>query len=585
MSKLGDLLRAHAPAAKVVHVEDQGLWSPYEPIGESHDLSRILALPRRSPEIPAGLAQQFTERLKRPCGTMTLRAIQAWALYQAELVGGLLGAIGVGEGKTLICLLLATVLKAARTVLLIPPQLRDQVLGRDIPALAEHWRIPNLTVGQGSKAYPDVTGVLHVVSYSELSSARTADYLERVQPDLVVCDEAHQVRNVSAARTKRFKRFFKAHPNTKLCALSGTLVAKSIRDFGHLSQFALRDGSPLPKSWPILESWAEALDPGDFSPDPGELQRLCAPGESVRTAFRRRLLETPGVVATTHNKVGASLVFYKREIALPENVKQTLDGMRADWKTPSGEEITDALKFSRYARQLAAGLYLRWIWPRGESLALRNEWLAARRDWHKEVREHLKASIPGQDSPLLCARAAQAGTWPGGLHAWEPWSAIKDQAQPETEAVWVSDFLVRDAARWGHESPGIIWVEHEALGRAVALAGGFPLYGAGDEASRRILDETGKRTIVASRRAHGEGKNLQMFCRQLFTTLSSNPATWEQALGRTHREGQDADEVEVHVYMHTPEMADAFEAARNGARFIEEIKGERQRLSYASLAF
>lgn len=602
MTVLGDLLRGLTPSeSEIPAPKASGLaeklrsgggssslinWSPHAAPTASWDLERILGLPERpiptAPEL-AALVEEWTARLKRPAGTMKLKEVQAWALAEAARVLGLLGAIGVGEGKTLICLLLPTVLQSKRAVLLIPPQLRDQVICRAIPELAQHWRIPNLTAGQGSVAYPDVDGVLHVIAYSELSAAGTADCLERIQPDLVICDEAHAVRNFSASRTKRFNRYFKAHPTAKLCALSGTIVSKSIRDFGHLAKFALRERSPVPLEWPVLQSWAEALDPSDFTPPPGELERLCRPGEDVRGAFKRRLLCAEGVVSTSESKVGCSLVFYRREVKVPPEVRAALDGLRNTWCTPGGEEITDALSFSRYARQLGAGLFLRWIWPRNESLAVRGSWLEARKSWHREVRERLKLSLPGQDSPLLLARAAAEGRW--NSYAWEDWAAIKDHARPETEAVWISDYLVEDAVRWGKERVGVIWYEHEALGEAIARKGGFPLYGGGDEASRCILNEDGSRTIVASRKAHGEGKNLQAFCRHLFTTMSSNAAVNEQLLGRSHRTGQKADEVEIYLYLQTPEMRAAFMAARKEAKFIEEVKGEKQRLSYATLAF
>lgn len=540
----------------------------------SRDLERILALPRRPQPSGEELVESLTAALKTPSGTMKLRPVQAAALHEAVLAGGLVGAIGVGEGKTLLDLLLPVVLGARRTVLLIPPELRDQVINRNIPELSKHWRIPKL--GED----------LYVVAYSELSSARAADVLEKLQPDLVIADEAHRLKHSTAACTKRFRHYFKTHPDTKLCALSGTLVSKSIRDFGHLSKFALRDGSPLPHDGRVLVSWAEAVDPGEWRSSPGDLTRLCEGDESARDAFRRRLLDTPGVISTCANRVSASLVFYERELAnIPPDMQRALNRLRETWCIGE-EEISDALTFSRYARQLAAGLYLKWVWPRGEPVEVREEWMAARRDWNRAVRQRLKASLPGQDSPLLCQRAAQMGRW--HCPAWEPWFRIRKAARPSTEAVWVSDYLVRDAVRWGNANIGVIWVEHEALGEAIARLGHFPLYGAGEEASRRISDESGRRTIVASRRSHGTGKNLNQFYKQLVTTPSSNAATWEQLLGRLHREPTASDEVEVHVYLHTPEMRKALDDARVNARFIEGVKGRpdlpTQRLLYAAMA-
>ncbi|WP_240486836.1 hypothetical protein [Hyalangium minutum] len=63
-------------------------------------------------------------------------------------------------------------------------------------------------------------------------------------------------------------------------------------------------------------------------------------------------------------------------------------------------------------------------------------------------------------------------------------------------------------------------------------------------------------------------------------------AAWEQAIGRCHRQGQLADEVEVEVevelYQHTDELIEAFRKARDFARFIEQTEGTPQKLCFAS---
>ena len=96
-----------------------------------------------------------------------------------------------------------------------------------------------------------------------------------------------------------------------------------------------------------------------------------------------------------------------------------------------------------------------------------------------------------------------------------------------------------------HDRWAVVTVLLTAFGRAVAEAGDFPFYGAGDVAAAGILQENGKRTVVASIKAHGTGRNLQAFCRNLVANPPSDGATWEQLLGRTHRQGQEADEVTV----------------------------------------
>ncbi|WP_157775428.1 hypothetical protein [Melittangium boletus] len=79
--------------------------------------------------------------------------------------------------------------------------------------------------------------------------------------------------------------------------------------------------------------------------------------------------------------------------------------------------------------------------------------------------------------------------------------------------MWLSDFIVQDAARWAARKglPGIVWVEFPELGERIARAAGVPFYGGGPLASQTIIRESSKRSIVASLRAHGTGKNLTMF--------------------------------------------------------------------------
>jgi hypothetical protein len=83
---------------------------------------------------------------------------------------------------------------------------------------------------------------------------------------------------------------------------------------------------------------------------------------------------------------------------------------------------------------------------------------------------------------------------------------------------------------------------------------------------------------VASIQAHGTGRNLQMFSRNLVVSCPSAGADWEQLLGRTHRQGQQADEVEYDFF-------DTFDhevkTAVKDAAYIKDILGQDQRLLFA----
>jgi hypothetical protein len=557
----------------------------------SFELERILAIPRR----PLGLAEftsdddnfpKIDQIYARPTGTMRLWPIQRAVLVEAARAGGLLGPIGVGHGKTLASLLVGVAMGAKKIVLLVPPQLRTQLLEKDIPHLSKHWKLP--------------LDRLRVVAYSELSNARSADVLDVEKPDLIVADEAHNLRHRSAARTKRFLRYFHEHPECRLVVLSGTLTRRSLKDYQHLSELALQKNSPLPRTYRDLEDWAMALDVSRKDPmPPGALLQLCTDDELkrvadeplaadaqvyVRQAFRRRVVETPGVVATDESALGTSLVITGLRPLVPAQVKVAIEDLHQKWEI-GDEELVDAMSVARVGRQLAGGFYYRWIWPDGMKDF---EWLEARKAWNKEVRDILKRSRKGLDSPLLITNAILRGEFESGTYA--AWAAVKGRYNPTppTEAVWLSKFLVEEAVRWGRETctkaaPGIIWYEWDVLGREIAKVGDFPFFGPGMKAGDELTRVNAQRTpvIVCSRQAHGTGKNLQQFCRNLFTTPSPGGVDWEQTIARTHRPGQEADDVFVDVFLHTDDMQSAFDSAIRDAHYIEQTQGQKQKLLYA----
>lgn len=551
-------------------------WGAFEDgPGPSADLDRICALPRRPLEASEEKAREWTERLRRPGGSMALRPIQAAALEEAVIAGGLLGLIGVGFGKTLLSLLLPTVWESQNAVLLMPPKLKVKLFDLEYPELSKHWKLPNL-VGHPLQ-YTDTKAVLHVVAYSELSSAKRADVLERLQPDAVVCDEGHSLRHSSAARTKRFRRYFRGR-RVRCAVLSGSLTSGSVNDFAHLSAIALGSNSPLPHDWNELQSWSYALDASDFPSPGGELRRLCAPGEDTRSGFRRRLVETPGVVATTTNDPGMSLVFDRRELNTPPIVLEALERLRNGWVRPDGVPLKEAIEVYAASRQLACGFYYRTIFPRNEPAALRREWLDTRRAYFSEVRERLNYSIKGQDSYLLLWNAAEAGKWRSEHFA--AWKAIKDAVEPDTETVWLDKFLVNAAIAWALEKPGIVWVESEAVRAAeeIGREAGIPVYAGGDADTKALHAENGKRSVVCAIKAFKEGENLQMFSRNLITTPPASGALLEQVIGRTHRPGQTADEVTVDFFLHTPELVKALKDAREKAAAISDLTMNAQKL-------
>ncbi|MHB8563311.1 MAG: hypothetical protein ACYDDA_05055 [Acidiferrobacteraceae bacterium] len=132
---------------------------------------------------------------------------------------------------------------------------------------------------------------------------------------------------------------------------------------------------------------------------------------------------------------------------------------------------------------------------------------------------------------------------------------------------------------------GIVWVEHQAFGAALSQLSGAPYYGPGglDASGASIASAKGDKPIIASIAACGQGFNLQSFSKNLITSCPSGAATIEQVLGRTHRDGQLADEVLVWVLFGCREHYDAFNRALDGARAAADTLGHAQKLLLADL--
>jgi hypothetical protein len=570
-------------------------------VQKTPELARILALPRRKLDLDAGTVDgqpildlnSLYLTNPGPCakyprcpvcatGKAGLWPTQSAALIEAELGWGLFGALGVGSGKTAISLLLTDVFGAKNAVLLVPPSLKNQLTTRDFFDYGRHFRLP--------------LDRITVVSYSELSIASGAFVLDRIKPDLIIADEVHSLARVSSARTKRFVRYMQSHPGTRFCGLSGTVTRRSLRDYSHICEIALRHGSPLPYKWSDLQEWADALDPiRDLIPigalkafvdpaDPRLKQGADAARQAAREGFRARLVDTPGVVATSESWEGSSLIITALRPEVPKTVKQALDNLFKTWEI-GGEEIDEKMRLTEIARQVAVGFYYRWVWPKDVP---DREWLEARAVWHKCVRLILQRSRAGMDSPLLVARAVQNGTLDDAAtrDAWEAWKLVRERPAPPVEPVWIDDFAIREALAWAQVKltagePAIIWYSHNAVGDALAeLSNGvFNVYGAGADAGE--ADPQRDKIIICSIRAQGTGKNLQRYASSLVVEMPASGATCEQLLGRCHRPGQLADEVSYDFFAHTPELEEAPIKALADALYVQQTQGQRQKLLVA----
>lgn len=535
------------------------------------ELQRIRALPRRLWEPYAKeLADELTAILRTPNGGMRLRPIQAVALAEIGTVGGLFGPIRVGAGKTLVSLLAPECAFAQRPLLLVPAALVGKT-ERDRATLSAHWRLSSF---------------VRIMSYEWLGRAQAAEALDDYRPDLIIADEVHRLKNPRAAVTRRVRRFMTDNPDTKFVGMSGTITKRSIKDFAHVVKWThAPSDAPVPRWHGDLELWADALDErkGQLRrADPGAIRVLCnededrlwnvEPRKAARQAFRRRLVETPGVVATKETPIDASIRVRGVEPKITPAIDEAFDRLRYRWETPDGWPIADGLAMFRHARELALGFYYVWN-PRPPK-----HWLEARRAWAAFVRQVLRHSRK-LDSELQVRRR----------HAEAPecraWLAVRDEFKPNTEPCWIDASVLRAAIAWANKHKGIVWVEHTCFGDLLSRMSGIPYYG------RKGLDARGNaieahapgKPLVASIQSNSTGRNLQAWSRNLIASMPANGMQTEQLFGRTHRDGQDADEVLFDVFVSCAEHVGSFWQAKRDCEFVADSTGSPQKLLLADV--
>lgn len=574
-------------------------------VEKTAELERILALPRRVlklDEVPdltplylhtAVCGVPGCDLCHR--GPARLLPLQSAALLEAERERGLLGALRVGGGKTLVSMLLVDALNLQRAVILVPSDVREQLVSVDIPRYARHFSLP--------------FGRFQVVSYSQLSNARTADVLEQIDPDGIIADEAHSLKNPQSSRTKRWRHCMKERPGIPFVPLSGTLTTRGPRDYAELSERSLRARSPVPRGYKEIEDWDDALRARKSSEEepmpPGALLAFCTGEEldavaanrmtgsdAARAGFLRRLVQSPGVIGSTDQDVEASLIIRRRDVAVPDEVTRAIRELERTWSI-GDEEIDSAATMAAKGREMSCGFYYVWDWPGG---VVDVEWVEARKAWNRAVRDVLAhRSRPGLDSPLLVANAARRGQLGCYEDEWAAWDAVKDRPQPPTKPIWISDFLCRDAAAWaawargtkdGSAGNGILWYGHGAVEAWLRANTDIPVLGAGssEELVAMASADIAPKVVALSVHTHRKGKNLQHHWSQnYFLYCPANGEAWEQALGRTHRRGQREDRVLADVALHTAPVRSAWEAALASARYIEDASpAGPQKLNYAT---
>lgn len=531
-------------------------------------MTRISSLPRRDwADGAEEIADRLTDQLRTPYGAMSLRPIQAVSLLEAAERRGLFCNAGVGLGKTIVSFLLPTILGARRPLLLLPAQ-RKRPTEDTFRDLAKHWPAP---------AY------YRIESYSMLGTAKNADVLTAYAPDLIVADEAQALKHLhKSAGARRVRRYFESFPETLFCALSATLTEGSILDYWHLIDWALKQGSPLPRERALAEVWAAALDDApterldDLTALQADLGKVATIREA-REAFRDRLLSTPGVIVSTEGFRDTALTFTPIVLAPPAELAGPFEDLRSVWIAPDGWPMADA-RFEVWAcaRQLSRGFFYRHDpWPP-------DDWFEARRVWCKAVRTVIEnsESFDSEHQIALACEAQELGD--DLIEDYLDWREIEPTFEINKVATWISEFALVAAIEWGRRqnAPAIIWTEHEAFSTELCRRTGWPYYGAEglNAATGEHIEASRSGCVIASIKACGEGTNLQHhFARNLITSPMTTSRLWEQVPGRTHRSGQ-REPVTVDYFVTSREDLNAVAKAIARAGFAQTTMRTPQKI-------
>ena len=605
------------------------------------ELARILSLPRYG-EATQEFADEMSRLLVLPDAYQAgvrLRRAQAWAIAAYSHFGGrLFCPIGVGEGKTLTTICMASAAKVmgySRVMLVVPAQTLSQIYDQQLP-LARRWvRIHTdfwfpgkMGAGKKATALAMRQGGCYVVSYSALSGRDGKELLEAIEPEAFIFDEVHGLAGRKSTRTSRIFHYAVSR-NTPCTGLSGTVANRSLMDYHHIAKLCLDPmHSFMPVQSDICGEWDTVIgserNAQNNPPSPSIVQllmgycrwanahyRLDPPVpetvDGIRRGYRLRMMTAPAVIYSRGDEVDCSIYIEPRRAKKEQSreLKQMIAGVDAGL-SPDGVQIPHALGKYAYYWELAAGVYYSHHWPDHmpeELKVLGDDYLIKRNEYAKALREYLKS--PGYkkfDSPMLVGQAFHSGRKDqiGDEFLYQLWT-IQREAEMKIRP-WVRirkghtvcDAGVQEVLDAVRHRPYpkegvIVWYAHREYGRWLAEKL-YDQYGdrvewfrSGNVFDAKILNPANRdKIMVCSLSAHGTGKNLQFMGQAIFAQLPKTARDWNQALGRIHRTGQTRDEVFQSLVL-TNEWSEAnLWALLMDAAYLNATTSNRQKALIAS---
>ncbi len=520
---------------------------------------------------------------KRPDNPKKLWAIQGWVLSEMERVrdtsparGSMVG-LGVGEGKTWVSFLAGQVFQVSRSLVVTENRLMRKTY-EEFDELAEHFYAP----------------MPHVTSYYALSVDRDDRILNDFQPQLIILDEAHHLRHGKSSRNRRLMRYLQSRPTTRVVTMTATLFRRNIEDAYWLLYLALRSYNPIPPKHNTRAALGAVMDAIKADPPP-EAAVTCRPfidaygtwtGDvryDMRRAFQARLDTIPGVTLSRAPRIPVNITMVRWRTKRTPEVKEALRNLSNSWELPDGTRLTDAKDYARHANTLSLGFYYRYEWgSTPEPIVAAYE--EARLNWTKAIDGYLSnTNIKGSDSRLLVCQKLDGGRGPRSLRqvyrTWNHWR--ERQKPPVRHTVWVDDGAmlqrVVDGAQALYDEPILLWYKSKGV-EAKLRELGVPVGDGG--ADPRFEDGT----VALSQRKYGTGRNLPAFGVSFLIEPLRPGDAMEQLIGRTHREGQERDNVDVVVNTTTHYQHATLAKCIQDARFQQDVTRTAQRLLMASWA-
>lgn len=489
----------------------------------------------------------WTERLRKT-SSVTLFDIQEQTLEAAVQKRGVVCAARVGAGKTLLSGTLPVALGAKRTLIVvsgkgeIPEKTR-----KEFQELRKSWRL----VGEQDDVYYQTT-------YEALSRADGEEILKLWQPELIVADEVHNWRRVTAnAGARKVAKWMHEHPETMFAGLTGSLFKFGLADYAHFFHWAFGEDSPLPGNTEDIALWAKAA-----AGDPDAIARVGLTPQQIA----ERVHNYPGFVISDDVFDGVKLTM--EPWFVDSGLEKELEDVRTNLVKPDGSPLVlgddeddspGAGSVASVCRQIATGFY---YVPSPTPPA---SYVAARKAWVGFANARISS---GEFYSELQVKRWVRQLGGGPLEKLERWEKARDEFKYESVPVWLSDRVVHELGEWSKQG-GIIWTANTALGERLSGVCGIPWYGPGGKTrgGASILRARAP-AIAASAKAVGVGHNLQRYNRACVTNCPSNAADLEQLVGREFRHGQLKD-VHVDILVSCAEHYYAFDKAKDLA-ILEE---------------